>query len=81
MAMTKREAETYVREHTDYTADSAELDEVFRALYGGPPNEQDREEGLWSHCCAAIPQEICGACGGLIGECSCEDTHEWGNDD
>jgi hypothetical protein len=52
--MTKSEAEEYVAEHTDDTADSEDLPQVFAALYEREPDAQDIREGLWSHCCAAV---------------------------
>jgi len=52
--MTTAEAEAYVREHDDDTADADDLPEVFTAIFGRAPDAQDRAEGLWSHCCAAV---------------------------
>jgi hypothetical protein len=52
--MTKQEAIQFVRDHSDQDnlADD-DLAPVYTALYGREPDDQDREEGLWSHCCAA----------------------------
>lgn len=63
--MTEAEALEYVRTHDDDTADEGDLPEVFRALYGRRPDAQDEEEGLWSHCCAAVEDgaEWCPHCG------------------
>lgn len=52
--MTKNEAKRYVRDHDDYDHDDDEIDEVFAALYGREPDERDREDGVWSLCCAAV---------------------------
>ena len=54
--MTQSEAKQWVREHDDQDQlDDDELEAAFAALYGCPSDETDREEGLWSHCCAAVP--------------------------
>lgn len=52
--MTKSEAKRYVREHDDDTADLDDLPAVFAAIFGREPDMQDRRDGLWSHCCAAV---------------------------
>jgi len=53
--MTKRDARAWVREHNDNDVlDQDELEAAYTALYGCEPDDQDREEGLWSHCCAAV---------------------------
>ena len=52
--MTKQQAIQYVRSHDDESADADDLDEVFAALYDRRPDDQDRREGLWSHCCAYV---------------------------
>jgi hypothetical protein len=52
--MTKAQATRYVLDNDDDTADAADLPEVFAALYEREPDQQDIDEGLWSHCCAAI---------------------------
>jgi len=53
--MTRHEAIQWVRSHGDMDDPTdGDLDVVFRALYGREPDETDREEGLWSHCCAAV---------------------------
>jgi hypothetical protein len=53
--MTKNEAIAWVRCHDDDdTLDDDELEEAYEALYGCPSDDQDRIEGLWSHCCAAV---------------------------
>ena len=38
--------------------DSAQLEQAFAALYGRPADDEDRQAGLWSLCCAAC--ENCG---------------------
>lgn len=56
--MTKEQAVEYVRDHSDNdTLDDDEVREVYAALYGCDPDEQDEDEGLWSHCCAAAEAE------------------------
>jgi hypothetical protein len=53
--MSELEAREWVRSHDDSdSSDDDQLPEVFVALYGREPDEQDIEEGLWSHCCAAV---------------------------
>ena len=52
--MTKSEAKRYVRTHTDDSADADDLPAVFAAIFERQPDQQDRREGLWSHCCAAV---------------------------
>jgi hypothetical protein len=55
--MTKRQAEAWVRsQHDDDELDNDELEAAFRAIYGRAPDDQDREEGLWSHLCAAVEE-------------------------
>jgi len=52
--MTKQEAIQFVRDHSDQdNLSDDELTPVYAALYGAEPDDRDREEGLWSHCCAA----------------------------
>jgi hypothetical protein len=52
--MTKKQAEEYVRDHSDDDEmDDADLAEVFAALYDRQPDQQDYDDGLWSLCCAA----------------------------
>ncbi|TET51334.1 MAG: hypothetical protein E3J64_07040 [Anaerolineales bacterium] len=51
--MTRTEAIMWVREHDDDDdLDDDELVEAYTALYGAPPDDYDRQVGLWSHCCA-----------------------------
>ena len=38
--------------------DSDQLEQAFAALYGRPADDEDRQAGLWSLCCAAC--ENCG---------------------
>lgn len=52
--MTRNEAVEWVATRsTEDEIDDEELREAFRALYGRWPDQQDEEEGLYSHCCAA----------------------------
>ena len=54
--MTEAEAITWVREQDeDSELDQKELEAAFHALYGRKPDEKDRQDGLWSLCCAANP--------------------------
>ncbi len=55
--MTEADAIRYVRTHDDDNADPDEVEEVFRTLYDRAPDSQDRREGLWSHCCAAVESQ------------------------
>lgn len=53
--MTKQEAIEYVRETDDTDADYETIRrEVFPAIFGREPDADDEQEGLWSHCCAAV---------------------------
>lgn len=53
--MTKQQAEQWVRAHQDDDElDEDELEAAFAALYERPADDEDREQGLWSHCCAAV---------------------------
>lgn len=54
MKMTKTEAERWVRSHgdDDKLADD-ELEAAFTAIFGREADDEDREQGLWSHLCAA----------------------------
>ena len=47
--MTKNEATQWVLAHED----GDELEAAFTAIFERPADDQDREEGLWSHLCAA----------------------------
>ena len=52
--MTKNEATKWVLAHEDGDElDGDELEAAFEAIFGRPADDQDREEGLWSHLCAA----------------------------
>ncbi len=45
----------WVRDHNDDDVlDDHELEQVFAAIFGRPPTDDDREQGLWSHVCAAV---------------------------
>ena len=58
--MTKAEAIEWVetRDEQDHESiDDDDLEAAYAALYGRPAEDQDREEGLWSHCCAAARVE------------------------
>lgn len=48
-------AEQWVSDHADGDSlDDEELADAFRLLYGREPDDDDRREGLWSYCCAAV---------------------------
>lgn len=53
--MTKQEAREYVENHRDDdNLDREEVEAAFSALYGRRPDIQDRRDGVWSLCCAAV---------------------------
>ena len=55
--MTEREATQYVLDHADDdNLPDDEVEEVFRAIFGREPDDQDYEEGLWSHILACAEQ-------------------------
>lgn len=55
MKMTETEAIEYVATHgDDDVLDPEELDACFAAIFGREPDDEDRAEGLWSHCCQAM---------------------------
>ena len=54
--MTKAEAIEWVYGQDESgECDHDDLRAAFAALYGREPTEDDEQEGLWSHCCAATP--------------------------
>ena len=55
MKMTKTEAKKWVRNYSDddELADD-ELEAAFAAIFERPADDEDREQGLWSHICAAV---------------------------
>ena len=55
MKMTKSEAELWVFNHDDNdNLDDGELEAAFAAIFEREPDDYDREQGLWSHLCAAV---------------------------
>jgi hypothetical protein len=55
--MTLKQAEQWVRNHDDNSElDAEELEQAFRAIFAREPDNEDREQGLWSHLCAAVEQ-------------------------
>jgi len=57
--MTQQEAIDFVHNHNDDdNLDSDDVTEAFTALYQRLPDDLDRREGLWSHCCAAVDESI-----------------------
>lgn len=68
--MTKSKALNIVREsYDDDYLDDDTLEELFSAIYGREPDDEDRASGLWSLLCVATP----GLCG-----CSTRAMHEAG---
>ena len=56
-AMTREEATQIVLDTPDDADLGADvLGDVFEALHGRRPDDNDRAEGLWSHCCAAATE-------------------------
>lgn len=52
--MNKQQAENWVRNHNDDDVlDNDELEAAFAAIFERPADDEDREQGLWSHLCAA----------------------------
>lgn len=48
--MTEEEAKEWVEEHTDEDElDAEDLEHAFAAIFGRRADDQDRQEGLWSH--------------------------------
>jgi hypothetical protein len=55
MKMTKSEAEKWVRDHSDEDElDNDECEAAFEAIFERTADDEDREQGLWSHLCAAV---------------------------
>lgn len=53
MTTTESEIREYVATHEDDDDhDQDELERLFALAYGREPDDQDREDGLWSHLCA-----------------------------
>ena len=53
--MTKNEATKWVLAHEDGDElDEDELEAAFTAIFERDADDEDREEGLWSHLCAAM---------------------------
>jgi len=53
---TEQQAREYVAEHEDET-DEEDLERCFKALFGRDADDEDRAQGLWSHCCAQCEVE------------------------
>lgn len=45
--------EEYATREEDVELDDVELEQAFEAIFERPADDQDRDEGLWSHLCAA----------------------------
>lgn len=53
--MTAAEAKQWVLSHGDGDdLDEAELEAAFTAIFERAPDDEEREQGLWSHLCAAV---------------------------
>jgi hypothetical protein len=53
--MTKQQAEQWVRAHNDNDdLDADELEAAFAAIFERSADDDDREQGLWSHVCAVV---------------------------
>jgi len=53
--MTLQQAEDFIREcDEDDELDDGTLVELFTAIYERKPDQQDRDDGLWSLCCAGV---------------------------
>lgn len=55
--MTIDEARELIRECGDDEMDDDTAREIFLAVYGRDPDVHDIEEGIWSHCCAALDDD------------------------
>ena len=54
--MTKQEAQEFVNNTgDDDEPDQDQLEAAFEAIYERPASSDDRENGLWSLICAALP--------------------------
>lgn len=57
--MTESDAIKWVRSRTnDDDLSDDDLEAAFLAIFGREPDDDDRDQGLWSHICAAV------SCGG-----------------
>lgn len=53
--MSEQEAVEWVRSHgDDDQLDDDQLEAAWLAIAGRPADDQDREEGLWSHLCQMV---------------------------
>lgn len=54
--MTEQEAIEFVREcgEQDGPSSDDEAREIFAALYGRQPDDEDEAAGVWNLCCAAV---------------------------
>ena len=58
--MNKANAIEWVKNHTDDDdLDESELEQAFTAIFGREPDDEDWEQGLWSHLCAAVEADGC----------------------
>ena len=54
--MTEVDAIEWVYDQDErYEVDQDQLEAAFAALYERNPDDEDRQNGLWSLCCAATP--------------------------
>lgn len=52
--MTKQQAEQWVRNTSDEDADETTIEQAWLAIMGREPDDEDREQGLWSHLCQVV---------------------------
>ena len=52
--MTKTQAIEWVKSTDDGDAYEDECKDAFRAIFGREPNDDDRDQGIWFHLCAAV---------------------------
>lgn len=79
--MTKQEAIEWVNSHSDEHNSDDECEDIFTALFERPADARDREEGLWSHCVAAIDDSDPLVCGHQVQHDASGQGHAWRNID
>ena len=56
--MTKKAAIEWVQSHADDDElDDDDLEAAFVAIFGRKPDDDEYDQGLWSHICAAVSSE------------------------
>ena len=63
--MDKQQAVYFVSEHSDDDddLDQADIDAAFTEIFERAPDDEDRENGLWSMMVAAVNDSCCEECG------------------